>query len=499
MNSNSCFVEEALSKRKEKEESESDDYCPEDPNPLNWPWLGSSAEDSVKDSLFKIENDFGEGEANNKRRKLELDPIPFNPFIDDSIWSYDGDCSSSAMEVDHQEEEENIKKYFQFRQWLRKRGTPLIQRPLYALTALEEDVPGILENLNVDENAPPEPYLSSCIVEQMIFDRAIFQENKKYEAVKHLYEHIPYITYRDPQVRKKIDLETIPFSYLEDAYIDQAVEIHGRLLRRTEKLFHPLIRKSLQKEFFKLVDIEAKCGQRDFIEDWGANFSPLEKKVLKDLSESTGLRDEEYVNCRKQIELQADFDYHLQYMCWWNDKLIKPDSVVEDLICDEEIVTEKFKELDTALLRLSLEACIKSQWWMKQHMQWNTFLELLYEKHRKEETVKIDKMLIEFCTKFPCILNFPLDKAFDSATEEGFKDIIVVMKKNYFPDIADHLVIEGTLLYMKSIFYESVDEPEPSWPIVYMLPRLNGSMTARRIIHEHPFYDRVYTVDYNLV
>ena len=50
------------------------------------------------------ENDSGEGEANNKRRKLELDPIPFNPFIDDD-WSYGGDCSSSAMEVDHQEEE----------------------------------------------------------------------------------------------------------------------------------------------------------------------------------------------------------------------------------------------------------------------------------------------------------------------------------------------------------------------------------------------------------
>lgn len=50
------------------------------------------------------ENDSGEGEANNKRRKLELDSILFNPFIDDD-WSYGGDCGSSAVEVDHQEEE----------------------------------------------------------------------------------------------------------------------------------------------------------------------------------------------------------------------------------------------------------------------------------------------------------------------------------------------------------------------------------------------------------
>lgn len=56
MNLNSCFGEEPFSKRKEKEESESDDYCPEYANPLNWPLLGSSAEDSVKDSLFKIVN-----------------------------------------------------------------------------------------------------------------------------------------------------------------------------------------------------------------------------------------------------------------------------------------------------------------------------------------------------------------------------------------------------------------------------------------------------------
>ncbi|XP_078180521.1 uncharacterized protein LOC144574425 isoform X2 [Carex rostrata] len=481
MNLNPCFGEEPFSKRKEKEESESDDYCPEYPNPLNWPLLGSSAEDSVKDSLFTIENDSGEAEANYKRRKLELD---FNPFIDDV--NYVINCSSSAMEVevDHQEEEENIKIFFQFRQWLRKRGTPLIEPerpPLCTLTDLQKEVPGILKNLHVDENAPPaphEPYLSGSIMEQMIFDRAIFEENKKYEAVRHLYKHIPYITCRDniPRARKKIDLETKPFSYLEDSLIDQAVEIHGRLLGCTEKLFHPLIRKNYR-----------------------SYFSPLEQRVLKDLSQNTGLRDEEYVNCRKQIELQADFDYHLQDLCWWCNDKIKPDSVIEDLICDEEIVPKKFKDLDSALLRLSLEARINSQGWIKHHKQCNTYLKLLYEKHSKKEIDDIDEKLIEFCTKFPCILNFPLDKAFDSAAEEGFKDIIVMMKRDHFPNIVDHLVIEGTILYMKSIYYESVDEPEPSWPIVYIHSRLNELMTTRRIIHEHPFYDRVYTVDYTLV
>jgi hypothetical protein len=35
--------------------------------------------------------------------------------------------------------------------------------------------------------------------------------------------------------------------------------------------------------------------------------------------------------------------------------VLQPDSVIEDLICDEEIVTEKYKELDSALLQLSLK------------------------------------------------------------------------------------------------------------------------------------------------
>lgn len=46
------------------------------------------------------ENDSGEGEANYKRRKLEFDPISSSDDESDG-----GDCSSSAMEVDPQEEE----------------------------------------------------------------------------------------------------------------------------------------------------------------------------------------------------------------------------------------------------------------------------------------------------------------------------------------------------------------------------------------------------------
>lgn len=54
MNSDSCFVEEAFSQKKVKEESESDYYCPAPDQLPSWSWLGSSAEDSVKDSLFEI-------------------------------------------------------------------------------------------------------------------------------------------------------------------------------------------------------------------------------------------------------------------------------------------------------------------------------------------------------------------------------------------------------------------------------------------------------------
>ena len=38
--------------------------------------------------------------------------------------------------------------------------------------------------------------------------------------------------------------------------------------------------------------------------------------------------------------------------------VLQPDSVIEDLICDEEIVPKRFKDLDSALLRLSLEVSI---------------------------------------------------------------------------------------------------------------------------------------------
>lgn len=56
MNSDSRFVEEAFSQKKVKEESESesDYYCPAPDQLPSWSWLGSSAEDSVKDSLFEI-------------------------------------------------------------------------------------------------------------------------------------------------------------------------------------------------------------------------------------------------------------------------------------------------------------------------------------------------------------------------------------------------------------------------------------------------------------
>ncbi|KAF3320178.1 hypothetical protein FCM35_KLT22234 [Carex littledalei] len=106
--------------------------------------------------------------------------------------------------------------------------------------------------------------------------------------------------------------------------------------------------------------------------------------------------------------------------------LLQSGGCIQKLIDDVDVVPEIFKELDTELVDLSLK-----------------------------ETVELDEKLIKFCKSYPCIFDFSLNEAFDSATEEGFKDIIDEMKKNWFVGIADHYVIVATLLYMKNIYDEA--------------------------------------------
>ncbi|XP_078181914.1 uncharacterized protein LOC144575592 [Carex rostrata] len=294
----------------------------------------------------------------------------------------------------------------------------------------------------------------------VLLDIHLKKEHQTFEAVKRLYEHIPYVTRCDSeeQIRKKIDLNDKPFSYVsKDGSFHKVVEIFKYLLRRREMLFHQLIRKSCKSEFFKLVDEDRKLEIRDFLKEScrqsALQFYKKHARYYQEISRAEGLRDEYYEHCCKQIELQEEFDTHLLFN--QKIKLLQSGGCIEKLINDVDVVPEKFKQLKNELVELSLKASIEAHQWYEMDTQcYTTHFKLLVEKHNNGETHELDDKLNKFCNNYPSIFNFKLDEAFDSATEEHFQGIIDEMKKNWFVGIADHFVIEATLLHMKIIKLE---------------------------------------------
>ncbi|KAF3332105.1 hypothetical protein FCM35_KLT03511 [Carex littledalei] len=396
-------------------------------------------------------------EPNYKRVKLENDPWP----------SY----STSLMELDDEDKEHHkrMSNYFHYKLQLRERFSkkPLTQIEPAVNIETVEDTKNYVHRViakfpGLKANAPEPCNLFGVVAEQVLFEMNLFFVHETYEAVKCLYEHIPYVTCLDSekQIREKIDLTVEPFSYFSSNFYG-VVKIFKRLLSHRERLFHPLIRKSYFKdEFFKLVDEERKLEIREFLEEsrrrstFVQYFYPEQKRYYEEMSRAPGLRDEYYESCCKQIELQEEFHKHLLF--FQKTKLLQSGGCIQKLIDDVDVVPEIFKELDTELVHLSLKASIEALQWYEKDTQWyTTNFKLLKEKHNNKETVELDEKLIKFCKSYPCIFDFSLNEAFDSATEEGFKDIIDEMKKNWFVGIADHYVIVATLLYMKNIYDEA--------------------------------------------
>ncbi|XP_078182316.1 uncharacterized protein LOC144575934 [Carex rostrata] len=423
-------------------------------------------------------------EPNYKKAKLEEDDF-FAAYSTSSSSKSDGDERSSAMELDDEDKEyhELMKKHLHYKFQLREffSEAPLIQiqpeniENINTIEDIESYAQGIVANFpELIGNPLPEPHVLSVVVGQVLLEISLKIEHEIFEAVKRLYEHIPYVMRRDSeeQIRKKIDLNDKLFSYVsKDSIFHKVVEIFEYLLRRKERLFHPLIRKSYCKsEFFKLVDEDRKLAIRDLLKEY-------------------------YEYCCKQIELQEEFDMHLFNQ---KTKLLQSVGCIRELINDVDVVPEKFKQLNNELVELSLKASIKAHQWHEMDTKcYATNFKLLVEKHNNRETRELDDKLNKFCKNYPRIFDFSLDEQFDSATEERFKEIIDEMKKNWFVGIADHFLIEATLLYMQSIKLEDGGR-KPSWLYVFE-GRPISLVFGTRFAHEHPIYDHVFSVDYKLV
>ncbi|XP_078182317.1 uncharacterized protein LOC144575935 [Carex rostrata] len=121
--------------------------------------------------------------------------------------------------------QEFMKKRLHYKFQLQERfyKNPLIQiqpeniENINTIEDVESYVHGIVAKFpELIGNPLPEPHDLSVIVGQVLLEISLKIEHETFEAVKRLYEHIPYVMRRDSeeQIRKKIDLNDTPFSYV---------------------------------------------------------------------------------------------------------------------------------------------------------------------------------------------------------------------------------------------------------------------------------------------